>query len=280
MAPHALLQHGKLGMGTWHLGDSSAQRAEEIAALRYGIEHGISIIDTAEMYGSGRSESLVGEAVVPYERESLYIISKVLPQNANRRHLERSLDASLKALQTDYLDLYLYHWRGGTPLAETVEMLENMVAKGKIKAWGVSNFDLEDMQELFEAPGGRNCQANQVLYHLGSRGIEVALKPWQDQQQIPTIAYCPLAQAGALQRGLIQHPAVQQTAAELGISVYQVLLCFTLAQSNMVSIPRTGKTAHMKEIADCLTIRLSGEQLAVLNQAFPAPKRRVPLDIE
>lgn len=280
MATHTLLQHGKLGMGTWHLGDSSAQRAEEIAALRYGIEHGISIIDTAEMYGSGRSESLVGEAAAPYKRESLYIISKVLPQNANRRRLEQSLDASLKALQTDYLDLYLYHWRGGTPLAETVDMLENMAAKGKIKAWGVSNFDLEDMQELFETPGGRNCQANQVLYHLGSRGIEVALKPWQDQQQIPTIAYCPLAQAGALQRGLIQHPAVQQTAAELGISVYQVLLCFALAQSNMVSIPRTGKTAHMKEIADCLAIRLSGEQLAVLNQAFPAPKRRVPLDIE
>lgn len=280
MAENVLLQHGSLGMGTWHLGDSSAQRAEEIAALRYGIEHGISIIDTAEMYGSGRSESLVGEAVVPYERESLYIISKVLPQNANRRHLERSLDASLKALQTDYLDLYLYHWRGGTPLAETVEMLENMVGKGKIKAWGVSNFDLEDMEELFDEPGGEHCQANQVLYHLGSRGIEVALKPWQDQRQIPTIAYCPLAQAGALQRGLIQHPAVQQTAAELGISVYQVLLCFTLAQENMVSIPRTGKVAHMQEIADCLNIRLSGEQLAALNQAFPAPSRRVPLDIE
>ncbi|MDO5638765.1 MAG: aldo/keto reductase [Neisseria sp.] len=280
MTAHSLLQHGKLGMGTWHLGDSSATRAEEIAALRHGIEHGITIIDTAEMYGSGRSEKLVGEAIAPYARENLYVISKVLPQNANRRRLEQSLDASLKALQTDYLDLYLYHWRGGTPLAETIEMLENMVAKGKIKAWGVSNFDLEDMQELLAEENGSHCAANQVLYHLGSRGIEVALKPWQDQRQIPTIAYCPLAQAGALQRGLTNHPAVRQTAAELGISVYQVLLCFTLAQSHMVSIPRSGKVAHMREIADCLNIRLSAEQLDTLNQAFPAPARRVPLDIE
>ncbi|UOO80840.1 aldo/keto reductase [Uruburuella testudinis] len=280
MATQTLLQHGKLGMGTWKLGDSSATRTEEIAALRYGIERGIAIIDTAEMYGSGRSENLVGEAVAPYPREHLYIISKVLPQNANRRYLEQSLDASLKALQTDYLDMYLYHWRGGTPLAETIDTFEKMAEKGKIKAWGVSNFDLEDMQELLAEANGSHCRANQVLYHLGSRGIEVALKPWQDQRHIPTIAYCPLAQAGALQRGLTNHPAVQQIAAELNISVYQVLLCFTLSQSNMVSIPRTGKPAHMKEIADCLAISLSAEQFGALNQAFPVPDGRVPLDVE
>lgn len=279
MSKNTLSNHGKLGMGTWHLGDRAATRQEEIAALRYGLEHGVSIIDTAEMYGSGRSENLVGQAVRPFARDSIYLISKVLPGNADRRNLERSLDASLRQLQTDYLDMYLYHWRGATPLAETVEMMENMVQKGKIKAWGVSNFDLEDMQELYEA-GGTNCETNQVLYHLGSRGIEFALKPWQDIRAVSTIAYCPLAQAGELQDGLLQHPAVRQVAAELGISVYQVLLCFTLAQGNMVSIPRTGKTAHMKELVGCLDIHLTPEQYAALDEAYPAPQWRVPLDIQ
>lgn len=279
MAKSTLLNHGKLGMGTWYLGDRAATRQEEIAALRYGLEHGVSIIDTAEMYGNGRSENLVGEAIQPFARDSIYLISKVLPSNANRRNLERSLDASLRQLQTDYLDMYLYHWRGATPLAETVEMMENMVQKGKIKAWGVSNFDLEDMQELHEA-GGTNCETNEVLYHLGSRGIEFALKPWQDDHAISTIAYCPLAQAGDLQDDLLHYPAVRQVAAELNISVYQVLLCFTLARQNMVSIPRTSKTAHMKELVDCLAIRLSPEQYAALDEAYPAPQWRVPLDIQ
>ncbi|MCP1771645.1 diketogulonate reductase-like aldo/keto reductase [Neisseria perflava] len=193
MTANTMLQHGKLGMGTWFLGERPSERASEIAALHYGLEHGVSIIDTAEMYGGGRSESLVGEAMRPFARENLFLISKVLPSNANRRNLERSLDASLKALQTDYLDMYLYHWRGATPLEETVDILETMREKGKIKAWGVSNFDLEDMEELWDIPNGANCQTNQVLYHLGSRGIEVVLKPWQDARSVPTIAYCPLA---------------------------------------------------------------------------------------
>ncbi|WP_373741791.1 aldo/keto reductase [Neisseria sp.] len=275
-----ILDYGKLGMGTWFLGEPSGNRTEETAALRYGLERGIRIIDTAEMYGSGRSERLVGEAVRPFARDKLFLVSKVLPSNANRRNMEHSLDASLKALQTDYLDLYLYHWRGGTPLEETVEMLENMAAKGKIRTWGVSNFDLEDMEELLALEHGANCRTNQVLYHLGSRGIEVALKPFQDAHGIPIMAYCPLAQAGTLRDGLTEHPAVRRLAAELCISVYQVLLCFTLAQSNTVSIPRTGKTAHMKEIADCLDIRLNAEQLALLDDAFPKPPYRVPLDVE
>ena len=279
MVNNTLLNHGKLGMGTWRLGDYAASRQEEIAALRYGLEHGVSIIDTAEMYGNGRSENLVGEAIQPFARDSIYLISKVLPSNANRRYLESSLDASLSQLQTDYLDMYLYHGRGATPLAETVELMENMVQKGKIKAWGVSNFDLEDMQELHEA-GGIHCETNEVLYHLGSRGIEFALKPWQDANAISTVAYCPLAQAGDLQDDLLRHPTVRQVAAELNISVYQVLLCFTLAQSNMVSIPRTGKTAHMKELVDCLDICLSPEQYTVLDEAYPAPQWRVPLDIQ
>ena len=276
-----ILRHGRLGMGTWCLGDRPETRSEEIAALRYGLEQGITIIDTAELYGGGRSERLVGEAVKPFAREEIYLVSKVLPANAGRRRLEQSLDASLKALQTDYLDMYLYHWRGSTPLQETVDALEAAAAKGKIKSWGVSNFDLEDMQELLEdTDGGGRCRTNQVLYHLGSRGIEVVLKPYQDERGIPTMAYCPLAQAGGLRSGLIDSPAVRQVAQEQGVSGCQVLLCFALAQENMVSIPRTGKLAHMKELAACLRIKLSDEQLALLNRAFPVPERRVPLDVE
>ena len=275
-----ILQHGRLGMGTWCLGDRPEARSEEIAALRYGLEHGITIIDTAELYGSGRSERLVGEAVKPFAREDVYLVSKVLPANAGRRRLEQSLDASLKALQTDYLDMYLYHWRGGTPLQETVDALEAVEAKGKIKAWGVSNFDLEDMQELLDVTGGDKCRTNQVLYHLGSRGIEVVLKPYLDARGITTMAYCPLAQAGGLRRGLIDSTAVRQVAEEQGISGCQVLLCFALAQPNMVSIPRTGKLAHMKELAACRDITLSEAQFALLNRAFPAPAQRVPLDVE
>ncbi|PSJ81476.1 aldo/keto reductase [Neisseria iguanae] len=239
---------------------------------------GVSIIDTAEMCGNGRSENLVGEAIQPFICDSIYLISKVLPGNANSHNLECSLDVSLYRLQTGYLDMYLYHWRGATSLPETVELMEKMVQKGKIKAWGVSNFDFEDMHELHDG-GGTNCETNEVLYYLESRGIEFVLEPWQDANSISTIAYCPLAQAGELQDDLLHHPEMRQIADELNISVYQVLLCFTLAQQNMVSIPRTGKTAHMKELADCLDIRLPAGQYAALDEAFPALQRHVPLDI-
>lgn len=268
-----------LGMGTWFIGDRPNHRQEEINTLRYGIEQGINLIDTAEMYGNGRTECLIGEAIKPYPRESLYIISKVLPGNANKHLMERACDNSLKALNTEYLDMYLYHWRGSTPLIETIESLENLKLKGKIRAWGVSNFDLEDMEELLTLSAGKHCQVNEVLFHLGSRGIEYALKPYQDKHLIPTIAYCPLAQAGSLQRGLIHHPAVNTIAKELGCSPYQVLLLFVLTQPNMIAIPKAGELQHMRENIDCLTIQLSTEQLRILNQAFPPPNKRVHLDI-
>lgn len=275
-----ILDFENLGIGTWYLGDHVQTRKEELAAIRYGIEHNMRIIDTAEMYGNGRSENLVGEAIQPYDRESLYIISKVLPQNANKKRLEASLDQSLKQLKTDYLDSYLYHWRGMTPLEETVEVLDKMVDKGKIKSWGVSNFDVEDMEELLALGSQHRCYVNEVLYHLGSRGIEYALKPFQDQHDIVTIAYCPLAQQGRLKQQLITNEVVQRIAAERGISVYQVLLCFTLHQDNMVSIPRTSKVTHMKELVACRSIRLTDEEYRLLDTVFPAPTRRVPLDIQ
>ena len=269
----------KLGMGSWFIGDNPKTRNEEIAAFRFGIENGINLIDTAEMYGSGRSESLIGEAIQPYDRSALYIVSKVLPNNANARNMERACDNSLKNLGTDYLDMYLYHWRGATPLYETVEELEKLKAKGKIRAWGVSNFDLEDMQELLDEPNGKHCQVNQVLFHLGSRGIEYALKPWQDKQAIATMAYCPLAQAGSLQRNLLRNAEVNTIAQELNCTPYQVLLLFVLAQPNMIAIPKAGQVQHMQDNLACLTMKLTKDQLARLDRAFPTPNRRVHLDI-
>lgn len=277
---NTLLLQPTLGIGTWFLGENPDSEKEELAALQYALDKGVTIIDTAEMYGHGLAERLVGKAIKPFEREKLYLISKVLPTNANKKRMETSLDASLKALQTDYLDLYLYHWRGSTPLAETVAELERLKAKGKIRSWGVSNFDLEDMQELLALPDGKNCQANEVLYHLGSRGIEYCLKLFQDQHSIPTIAYCPLAQAGTLQRKLLDNKELAELADELNINIYQLLLVFTLAQPNMISIPRTGQLKHMKELIACRDIHLSAEQLDRLTRLFPAPDHRVPLDIE
>ncbi|MDY5157522.1 aldo/keto reductase [Actinotignum timonense] len=269
-----------LGLGTWFLGDDRACRQEEIAALRCGIEGGARLIDTAEMYGSGRSEELVGEAITPFPRELLYLITKVLPSNASRRRMEGALDASLARLGTEYVDMYLYHWRGGTPLAETVAELERLRENGKIRSWGVSNFDVEDMEELAALPGGANCQANEVLYHLGSRGIEVELRGLMERLGVALIAYCPLAQAGTLRNGLVTNPVVTEVARDLGVSPFQVLLAWVLAQSPTIAIPRTGKLAHMRENLEAARIELSVEQLARLDGAFPAPHRRVPLDVE
>ncbi|MDK7197578.1 aldo/keto reductase [Actinotignum sanguinis] len=269
-----------LGLGTWFLGDDRACRQEEIAALRCGIEGGARLIDTAEMYGSGRSEELVGEAITPFPRESLYLITKVLPSNASRRRMEGALDASLARLGTEYVDMYLYHWRGGTPLAETVAELERLRENGKIRSWGVSNFDVEDMEELAALPGGANCQANEVLYHLGSRGIEVELRGLMERLGVALIAYCPLAQAGTLRNGLVTNPVVTEVARDLGVSPFQVLLAWVLAQSPTIAIPRTGKLAHMRENLEAARIELSVEQLARLDGAFPASHRRVPLDVE
>ncbi|WP_124058039.1 aldo/keto reductase [Vaginisenegalia massiliensis] len=276
----SILDQGTLGIGTWYLGENPHNREQELACLQYAIEAGISILDTAEMYGEGLAESLLGQAIKPYDRDKLYLVSKVLPQHANQRDLEQSLDGSLKRLGTDYLDLYLYHWRGETELEETIEMLTRMQEKNKIKAWGVSNFDLEDMQELASLSLGQACQVNQVLYHLGSRGIEYALKPYQDQQGIVTMAYCPLAQAGLLQKELLTHPTVIEVADGLGISVYQVLLSFVLSQSNMVAIPRTSQLNHMKDNLDCRELTLPKPLRDALELAFPKPSKRLPLDTE
>lgn len=271
---------GNLGIGTWYMGDSQKDREEEIASIRYAIDNGVTTIDTAEMYGNGRSELLVGEAIKGYDREKLFLISKVLPSNAGRGRIFQACEKTLKRLGTDYLDLYLLHWRGMIPFEETIECMEELKRKGKIRRWGVSNMDIDDMEEILDISGGENCCVNQVLYHLGSRGIEYSLKPFTDRNNIATIAYCPLAQGGRLRGQLLQSEAVKKVADKHKITPMQVLLCFVLSQNNMLAIPKASKLEHMKQNIECLKIKLDKEDFGMLNKAFPAPIRKVPLDIE
>lgn len=271
---------GNLGIGTWYIGDSQKDREEEIASIRYAIDNGVTTIDTAEMYGNGRSELLVGEAIKGYDREKLFLISKVLPSNAGRGRIFQACEKTLKRLGTDYLDLYLLHWRGMIPFEETIECMEELKRKGKIRRWGVSNMDIDDMEEILDISDGENCCVNQVLYHLGSRGIEYSLKPFTDRNNIATIAYCPLAQGGRLRGQLLQSEAVKKVADKHKITPMQVLLCFVLSQNNMLAIPKASKLEHMKQNIECLKIKLDKEDFGMLNKAFPAPIRKVPLDIE
>jgi len=265
-------QLSKLGMGTWHMDEAPSKRKEEIESLRYGFNYGLTVIDTAEMYGS---EKLVGEAIASSNRDSLYLISKFSPIHASRKDLEASLDQSLDNMGVDYLDLYLYHWRGSTPLAETVEELERFKEKGKIKAWGVSNFDTADMEDLLRVPGGEHCQVNQILYHLGERGPEYSLLPYMKEHNIRPMAYSPLAQAGSISDNQI----VQKIAEEKGISSFQVLLLFVLAQDNMIAIPKTSSTNHMKDNCECSELSLTRDEYQRLNKEFPAPDHKTSLQI-
>ncbi len=268
-----------LGMGTWYMGDHPEREAEEIEAVRAGINAGVSLIDTAEMYGSGRSERLVGKAIKNQPREELFLVSKVLPGNAGRRNIFKSLDNTLNRLGTDYLDLYLLHWRGGVPFRETVECMEEMVKQGRIRGWGVSNLDRDDMEELFRVPGGKNCLVNQVLYHLGSRGIEYDLLPWMESHDVACMAYCPLAQAGTLRRGLVESDAVKVIAEKHGASPLQILLAFTLLKKNAAPIPKSGRKEHVLQNAAALDIVLDEKDKKMLDEAFPAPDHHTYLDI-
>ncbi|RRJ66178.1 aldo/keto reductase [Paenibacillus oralis] len=267
-----------LGQGTWRIGDNPRRWGEEIAALQAGVELGMNLIDTAEMYGEGRAESLVGEALKG-KRDSVFLVSKVYPHNAGRARIFRSCEESLKRLGTDRLDLYLLHWRGRVPLEETVECMERLAEQGKIIRWGVSNFDTADMRELAALAGGSRCAVNQVLYHLGSRGIEYDLLPWQRERGMPIMAYSPLAQAGELRKGLTEHPAVVQAAEAHGASPLQILLAWSIRGGNIIAIPKASSVRHVTENAQAARIRLSDEEIAALEDAFPPPSRKVPLDI-
>ncbi len=269
-----------LGQGSWYLGERKDTREAEGRALRAGIEAGMTLLDTAEMYGEGAAESLIGGILPYYKRQDLFLVSKVYPHNAGRRHIFHSCEESLRRLNTDYLDLYLLHWRGSIPLRETVACMEELVSQGKIRRWGVSNFDTDDMEELFRIPGGSHCAVNQVLYHIASRGIEYDLLPWMRDHGVTLMAYCPLAQGGRLSRNLLQHPVLSKIAEQHGVTVPQVLLSFVIRDGHTIAIPRTGNADHTRQNSLAAELCLSEEDLARLEEAFPAPTAKTPLDVE
>lgn len=271
---------GPIGQGTWYLGENYNTFGQERDALQAGIDAGMNLIDTAEMYGEGAAEELVGSAIQGYAREDLFLVSKVYPWNAGRRNIYESCTNSLRRMRTDYMDLYLLHWTGSVPFAETVECMEDLKQKGYIRSWGVSNLDLRDMKKLTSVPGGGNCATDQVLYHLASRGIEYDLLPWLRQRDIPVMAYCPLAQAGRLRRGLFSNSTVQDIAFAHDATPAQVLLAFLLAQPGVIPIPRTGHASHTLENAEAAGLHLSSAELNALSRAFPAPNGPTPLDMQ
>lgn len=266
-----------VGMGTWHMGDDPAKEKAEIDALQAGIKAGAAVIDTAEMYGEGNAETLVGKAIQPFTRGDLYLISKVYPWNASADELPKALDRSLARLGTDYLDLYLLHWRGDVPLAETVDALEAAKASGKIRAWGVSNFDVADMEELLRLENGDQCAANQVLYNLGARGIEYDLLPWQAEAEIPVIAYSPIAQGDRLGHHFKNDEVLKELAEAKGCTIFQLLLAWTLRQPHVLAIPQTSDSLHMLQNIEAAKIIFSKSELAAIDARFPAPTKKQPL---
>ena len=268
-----------LGIGTWEIGDDPKLRDEEIAAIRAGLDAGLSVIDTAEMYGNGRSEELVGEAIKPYQRAKIFLISKVLPQNASRSKMRQSLQNSLQRLQTDYLDLYLYHWRGMVPLSETVSELQALQNEGLIRSWGVSNFDIDDMQELWQLPEGQNCVVNEDLYNLETRGIEYSLLPWQREHHVPLIAYSPLGRGPKMGSTMMKNEAVLQVAEKHEASTYQILLAWVMQQPDVLAIPKSSSSKHLLSNLKALDIELTPEDLQILEKAYPKPEHKEPLAI-
>ncbi|OYD24335.1 aldo/keto reductase [Oceanimonas baumannii] len=271
-----------IGQGTWYMGEGLNPRHAEIKALQQGLDLGLSLIDTAEMYADGGAEEVVG-AALKGRRDEAFLVSKVYPWNAGRHSAIAACEASLKRLGTDYLDLYLLHWPGSIPLDETLEAFEQLQADGKIKRFGVSNCDLDEMQELAYTNGGDQCAINQVLYHLGSRGIEYSLLPWQREQGLPTMAYCPLAQGGRLRREMFGNPELQAIAGDLGVTVAQLLLAWSIRPVNgrrdIIAIPKAVQPEHVQQNAEAIRLQLSDDILHRLDAAFPAPARKTPLDI-
>jgi len=269
-----------LGQGTWYMGEDPGARADEVAALRLGLDLGMTLVDTAEMYGEGGAEEVVGEALAG-RRDEVFLVSKVYPHNADRAGVRAACERSLHRLQTDRLDLYLLHWRGGVPLAETLDAFARLRDEGKILDFGVSNFDLDDMQEAAALPHGKNIAANQVLYNLARRGIEWDLLPWCRQQGIPVMAYSPLESNAADQAPLLGRPQLHTVAGRHGVTPAQVAVAWLLRQDGVVTIPKAVQPAHVRANYAALDLapRLTDEDMATLDAGFPPPKRRRPLEM-
>lgn len=267
-----------IGQGTWYMGENAAQRRQEVAALQRGIDLGLTLIDTAEMYAEGGAEKVVGEAIRG-RRDEVYLVSKVYPWNAGGQKAQAACEASLKRLGTDYLDLYLLHWRGNIPFEETIAAMESLMAQGKIGRWGVSNLDIDDMQTLWKLQGGQQCATNQVLYHLGSRGIEYDLLPWCAERHLPVMAYCPLAQAGRLRDDLMGNAVVNAIAREKNITAAQLLLAWVIRHPGVLAIPKASDMKHVEENAAALDVKLTAQDIEQLDAAFAPPDRKMPLDV-
>jgi len=253
------------GIGTWRLGEKRSLREREIAAIKLGVDLGVRLIDTAEMYGEGVAESLVAEAIAG-RRDDIFLVSKVYPHNASRRGAVAACERSLQRLRTDRIDLYLLHWRGSAPLEETVAAFEILRSAGKIRHWGVSNLDLADMKELMSVPNGTQVATNQVLYNLQRRGIEWDLLPWLREHRVPIMAYSPIEQGR-----LLRESRLAGLAARSGMTPAQLALAWLLAKDDVVVIPKSSDPQRLKENCAALDVRLNAEQLAELDAIFPPP---------
>lgn len=262
-----------LGIGTWGYGEKRAARREEIATLRAALDLGVSLIDTAEMYGEGGAEEVIGEAIAG-RRDEVFLVSKVYPHNATRKGTAAACERSLERLRTDRIDLYLLHWRENTPLEESVPALAALQRAGKIRHWGVSNLDSADMRELWDIADGRGVQTNQLLYNLSRRGIEWDLLPWLRERRIPVMAYSPIEQAR-----LVRHRGLADFAKRHGVAPAQAALAWLLAKDDVIVIPKTARRERLKENLDALDVRLTDAQLAELDRLFPPPKAAKPLEM-
>ena len=261
----------RLGLGTWHMGDRPARRDAEADALRLGLDLGMPLIDTAEMYGDGGAEEVVGAAIAG-RRDDVYVITKFYPHHASRRELRAACDRSLARLRIERIDCYLYHWRGSVPLAETVATLQELVAGGKIARWGVSNFDVHDLEELVAVPGGEAVAANQVLYNLAARGVEFDLIAWCGERGIDIMAYSPLDEGR-----LVGHPALAAVAKRQGCTPAQVALAWVLRDERVVAIPKAARPEHVRANRAAADVKLDAASLAELDRAFPPPRRKTAL---
>lgn len=262
-----------LGLGTWKMGENKSRAAEEIDSLRTGLDLGLTLVDTAEMYGDGGAERVLGKALED-RRDNAYVVSKVYPWNAGFNGTIAACNASLGRLGIDHLDLYLLHWRGQHPLEETVAAFEELKRQGKIGDWGVSNFDTDDMEELWSVPHGPNCAANQVLYNLARRGIEYDLLPWCQQRGVAIMAYSPIDQGR-----ILKHPALVHLAKSYQATPAQVALGFLMERDGVIAIPKSANIRRIRENRDAVDLDISDEDWATLDAAFPPPSRKQPLEM-
>jgi aldehyde reductase len=261
------------GQGTWCMGEAPALRGQEIATLRAGLDLGLRLVDTAEMYGEGRTESLVGEAIAG-RRDEVFLVSKVYPHNASREAMRKACTGSLRRLKTDRIDLYLLHWAGSVPLVETLEAFGRLQRDGHIRGWGVSNLDASEMDELWAVPGGRDVQTNQVLYNLERRGVEWDLLPWLREHGVPLMAYSPIEQGR-----LARHGGLADFAQRHDMTAAQAALAWLLAKDDVIAIPKTSSQARLAQNVAALAHPLDGAALAELDRLFPAPRGPGPLEM-